>query len=100
MKALDPNQNKVYKFLGCQQGEKLMLKKVMERVKKEIKIRSEQIMETSLNDENLIKAINCRVIPVAGYIMNLCNLSTDDIKELDKIVKCVEKRRISWKTSK
>ena len=53
---------------------KIDVKKVMERVKKEIKIRLEQIMKTSLNDGNLVKAINCRVIPVAGYIMNLCNL--------------------------
>ena len=27
MKALDPNQNEVYRFLGCEQGEKLMLKR-------------------------------------------------------------------------
>ena len=25
MKALDPNQNEVYKFLGCEQEEKLIL---------------------------------------------------------------------------
>ena len=37
----------------------------------------------------MVKAINCRVIPVAGYIMNVCNLSKGDINELDKIVKSV-----------
>ena len=68
---------------------KIDVKKVMERAKKEIKIRLEQIMKTSLNDENLVKAINCRVIPVAGYIMNTCNLSKGDINEQDKIVKSV-----------
>ena len=46
-------------------------------------------MKTSLNDENLVKAINCRVIPVAGDIINVCNLSEGDIYELDKIVKSV-----------
>ena len=61
----------------------------MERVKKEIKVRSEQIMKTGLNDENLMKAINCRVIPVVGYIVNMCNLSKGDIKKLDKIVESV-----------
>ena len=89
MKALDPNQNEVYKFLGCEQGEKIDVKKVLERVKQEIKIRSEQITKTSLNDENLVKAINCRLIPVAGYIMNVCNLSKGDRNELGKIVKSV-----------
>ena len=65
------------------------VKKVMERVKNEIKIRLEQIMKTSLNDENFVKAINCRVIPGARYIMNVCKLSKCDIKKLDKIVKSV-----------
>ena len=86
MRTLDPNQNEVYKFLGWEQGD---VKKVMERVKKDIKIRLEQITKTSLNDENLVKAVKCRVIPVAGYIMNLCSLTKGDINELDKIVKSV-----------
>ena len=34
IKALDPNQNKAYKFLRCEQGEKINVKKVMERVKR------------------------------------------------------------------
>ena len=57
----------------------------MERVKKEIKIR----LGKNLNDKNSVKAINCRVIPVAAYIMNVCKLSKGDVKELDKIVKNV-----------
>ena len=69
--------------------EKIDIKKVMERVKMEIKIRLEQIMKTSLNDENLEKPINCRVILVARYITNLCNLSKADINELDKIIESV-----------
>ena len=40
-----------------------------------------------MNDENLVKAINSRVVPGAGYIMNICNLGKGDIEELDKIVK-------------
>ena len=39
-----------------------------------------------------VKAINCRVIPVAGYIMNVCNLSEGDIKELDNIVKSTPRK--------
>ena len=27
MKALDPNQHEVYRFFGCEQGEKLMSKR-------------------------------------------------------------------------
>ena len=87
MKALDPEQNEVFKFLGCEQGNKIDVKKVMRRVKKEIAKRLEQLIEVNLNDENLVKAINSRVVPVAGYVMNVCNLRKGDIKELDKIVK-------------
>ena len=36
MDALDPNKNKIYKFLGCKQADKIDVKRVMERVKKEI----------------------------------------------------------------
>ena len=42
-----------------------------------------------MNDDSLVKANNFRVIPVAGYITSLCNLSKGDINETDKIVKCV-----------
>ena len=66
MKALDPERSDVYKFLGCEQSNDIDVKKVQERVKKEIKKRTEHLVKLHLNDKNLIKAINCRVIPVAG----------------------------------
>ena len=87
MKALDPEQNEVYTFLGCEQGDKIDVRRVMQRVKNEIAKRLEQLMGVNLNDENLGKAINCRVVPVAGYVMNVCNLRKGDLEELDKIVK-------------
>ena len=39
-----------------------------------------------------MKAINCRVIPVAGYVMNVCNLGKGDSEQLDKVVKSVLRR--------
>ena len=45
-----------------------------------------------MNDQNLMKAFNCRVIPVAGYVMNVCNLGKGELDELDKIVKSILKR--------
>ena len=89
MRALDPNENEIYKFLGCQQGDKIDVKRVMERVKKEVKRRTEQLVSLNLNDGNLMKAINCRVIPVDGYIMNVCNLRKGDLEQLDKSVKAI-----------
>ena len=52
--------------------------RVMERVKKEIGKRLEHLTELTLNDQN------CRVLPVAGYVMNVCHLGKE---ELDKIVR-------------
>ena len=39
-----------------------------------------------------MKAINCQVITVAGYIMNVCNLVEGDLVKLDMIVKIVLQR--------
>ena len=72
MKALNPEKNDVCKFLGCEESDDIDVKKVLERVKKEIKKRKEHLVKLHLNDKNLMKAINCRVIPVTGYIMNVC----------------------------
>ena len=32
-----------------------------------------------------MKAINCRVIPVAGYVINACNLGKGDLEEQLKV---------------
>ena len=39
MGALDPNKNETYKFLGCEQADKIDVKGVTERAKKEIRRR-------------------------------------------------------------
>ena len=93
MKALDPEKNDVYKFLGCEQSDDIDVKKVLERVKKEIKKREEHLVKLHLNDKNLIKAIDCKVIPVAGYIMNACVRRKGELEELDKMVKDILRER-------
>ena len=86
------NKNEIYKFLGCEQADKIDVKRVMEGVKKEIRRRLDHLIGPNLNDKNLMKAINCRVIPVAGYVMNVCNLGKGDTDELDMTVKSVLRR--------
>ena len=49
--------------------------------------RMESITHLELYDKNLIRAVNCRVIPVAGYAMNICRFSKDDLVECDMVVK-------------
>ena len=93
MKALDPEKNDVYKFLGCEKSDDIDVKKILERVKKETKKRTEHLVKLRLNDKNLMKPINCRVIPVAGYIMNLCVIRKEELKELKKMVKDILQER-------
>ena len=88
LKALDPEKNEVYKFLGCEQSDDIDAKKVLERVNKEIKKRTEHLVKLHLNGKNLMKGINCRVIPVAEYIIR-----KGELEELDKMVKDILRQR-------
>ena len=45
------------------------------------------LTKTELNDKNLIKAINVKVIPVAAYPMNVCIFIKAELSELDLVVK-------------
>ena len=79
--------NEIYKILGCKQADKIDVKRVIERVKKEIKRRLDHLTGLNLNDKNLMKVITCRVIPVASYKMNVFNRDKGDSDELDMTVK-------------
>ena len=57
-----------------------------------IRKRIDHLTSLNLNDKNLMKAINFRVIPVVGYAMSVCNLGKDELDEMDKIVKSVLRR--------
>ena len=65
-------------------------KEVYNRVKEEINRRLQMLTKTELNDKNLIKAINTKVIPVVAYPMNVCKFSKAELNELD----LVEKREL------
>ena len=62
-------------------------KTVFDRVKEEVSKRVKMIANTELNDANLIKAINMKVIPVAAYAMNICRFIVGELKELDQTIK-------------
>ena len=87
MKTLEPDQEEVYKFLGVEQADGIKTKKVYERVKVEMTKRLKLLMKSELNDENLIQAINSKIVPVAAYPMNVCKMTKGELNELDQIVK-------------
>ena len=87
MKASYSNVNELYKPLGCKQAERIDMKKVMERIQIQMEQRTRKIVGEGYNDKNLVKAINCRVIPVAVCMMNVCNFTGKLIDQLDKGIK-------------
>ena len=85
MNTMDPEENGIYKFLGIEQADGIKTKTVFERVKGEVNKRVK--MNADLNDVNLVRAINTKVIPVAGYLMNVWKFTGGELKELDQVMK-------------
>ena len=85
--GLDPKKDDFYKFLGIEQGKQINKQKVLQRIKKEMGERLKSLVELELYDKNLMRAINCRVIPVAAYYMNVCQFTQNKLYDLDMLVK-------------
>ena len=62
-------------------------KVVFKHVKSEVEKRIKMLVNTELNDTNLISAINFKIIPFAVYSINVCKFSKGELNELDQIVK-------------
>ena len=87
MESMDPDENEIYKFLGIEQADGIKTKRVYERSKHEVTKRVRMLINSELNDINLVRAINANVIPVAAYLMNVCKFSNGELKELDQVIK-------------
>ena len=87
MKSLDPDENKIYKFLGNEQADGIKTERVYERVKHEVTKRVRMSINMELNNINLVRAIDAKVIPVTAYPMNVCKFSNGELKELDQVIK-------------
>ena len=87
IKAIDPDGNEVYKFLGIEQADGIKTKKGFERVQGEVNKRVKMLRNTELNNVNLVRAINTKLIPVAAYSMNVCKFTDGELKELDQVIK-------------
>ena len=86
MESTDPDENEIYKFLETEQADGIKTKRVYEWVKHEVTKRVRMLINTELNDINLVRAINAKVIPVEAYPMNVCKFSNGELKELDQVI--------------
>ena len=87
MKVMEPDENKIYKYLEIEQVDEIKTKKVCEQVKGKANERVKMLTNTELNDVNLVHAINTGVIPVTAYPMNVCKFTGGELKELDQVIK-------------
>ena len=62
-------------------------KKVFERMKGKVNKRVKMLTNTELNDVNLVRVINVKVIPVAAYPMNVCKFTGGELKQLEQVLK-------------
>ena len=84
MKTINPDEKDTYRFLGVEQTDGIKSKDVYERVKEEAVRRLTLLTKTEMHDQNLVKAINTRVIPVPSYPMNIFIFNKAELAELDQ----------------
>ena len=87
IKTMDPDQEEIYKFLEVEQAHGIKTKEVYNRAEEEINSRLQMLTKTELNDKNLIKATNTKVIPVPAYPTNVCKFTKAELNELGLVVK-------------
>ena len=80
-------KNEIYKFLGIEQADGNKTKKFFERVKGEVNKRVKMLNNIELDDVNLLRAINKKVILVAAYSMNVCKFTHRELKDLDQVIR-------------
>ena len=80
MKTIDFDENEICKFVGVEQADGNKRKEVYNRVKEEVSKRMNITTRIGLNDKNLAKAINKKVIPTAAYPMNVCKFTQSELR--------------------
>jgi len=77
------HRGETYKYLGISQSQKIDHKVVKKEICKEYLHRTKKIMQSKLNGENKIKAINTWAIPLLRYSAGIINYTKEDINMLD-----------------
>ena len=76
-------QDKVYKYLGIDEGNGIQHSKMKEKLRKEYYRRVRLILKSELNARNKIEAINTLAVPVLQYSFNVINWRVQEIINLD-----------------
>ena len=86
-KDLKPHNDGSYKYLGVFEADDLKRSEMKEKIKKEYKKRVRKVLETKLNGNNLIKAINTWAVAVIRYSAPFLDWNKDELLALDRRTK-------------
>ena len=79
----DPEQEKVYKYLGVDASCGIQHATMQEKLKKELVRRTRLILKSELNFKNSITEINLLAIPVITYSFNIIDRNLSKVRTLD-----------------
>ena len=82
MRCLDENEE--YKYLGILQADQIKQKEMKERVGNEYKRRVRKLLETKLNGQNVINAINTWAIALLRYSAAFLGWTKEEVQHLDR----------------
>ena len=82
MRSLDENEE--YKYLGILQAVQNKQKEMKERVGNEYKRRVRKLLETKLNGQNIINAINTWAISLLRYSAAFLGWTKEEVQHLDR----------------
>ena len=77
-------EDESYKYLRVQELDDIKTSEMKERVSKEYKRRVRKVLETKLNGNNIIKAINTWAVSVVRYSAPFLDWRKQEIQELDR----------------
>ena len=78
------NADEGYKYLGVLQANQIMNRTMKTKICKEYKRRVRKLLETKLNSENLIKAINTWAVSLLRYSAAFLDWTKEEIQGLDR----------------
>jgi hypothetical protein len=95
VKALNPENQEFYTFLGIEEGEGQMDKLVKIRVTEKCFELINKLCSMQLYERNLVKSINCKAMATVRYSMSICHYTKTELKELDiRVRRILKKSRV------
>ena len=80
-------ENETYKYLGILEADTIKQAEMKEKILKEYLRRTRKLLETTLNNRNLIKGINTWAVPLVGYSGRFLKWTRDELKQMDQITR-------------